>query len=117
MSAVGVINLLLVSPIYAITKSGVTSNRPDIVFKKHAFFASILPLLKVVHSEDRPFRCEVCDKGFRRKYDKNRHVALVHVQKSTTPTTAASQFSLESYLIDMLQQPQFEKTCWVNFND
>lgn len=33
---------------------------------------------EVVHSEERPFKCSFCDKAFRRKYDKNRHVALVH---------------------------------------
>ena len=47
-------------------------------------FQSCLSHLKnheVVHSEERPFKCEICDKGFRRKYDKNRHVALVHIQK------------------------------------
>lgn len=33
---------------------------------------------EVVHSEERPFKCAFCDKAFRRKYDKNRHVALVH---------------------------------------
>ena len=29
---------------------------------------------EIVHSEEKPFVCEVCNRGFRRKYDKNRHV-------------------------------------------
>ena len=33
---------------------------------------------EVVHSEERPFQCIHCDKAFRRKYDMNRHIALVH---------------------------------------
>ena len=29
---------------------------------------------EIVHSEEKPFVCEICNRGFRRKYDKNRHV-------------------------------------------
>ena len=58
-------------------------------------FRSCLSHLKnheVVHSEERPFKCEICDKGFRRKYDKNRHVALVHIQKiDKSPNQTHSQ--------------------------
>ena len=49
---------------------------------------------EVVHSEERPFKCEICDKGFRRKYDKNRHVALVHIQKiDKSPNQTHSQLT------------------------
>ena len=61
---------------------------------------------EVVHSDERPYRCEVCDKGFRRKYDKNRHVALVHVQKGVEEKAAISnsEFSINNYLVDLLKK-------------
>ena len=86
---------------------------------------------EVVHSEERPFKCEICDKGFRRKYDKNRHVALVHIQKidkspnsqipvnsiippnqpdaersspaNQQPAFSGSEFSLQTYLNQIMQ--------------
>ena len=98
---------------------------------------------EVVHSEERPFKCEICDKGFRRKYDKNRHVALVHIQKidkspnqipvneySTIPPNQAerssanqqpalgSEFSLQTYLNQIMQNtPKIEPVDDANESD
>ena len=35
---------------------------------------------EIMHTDDKPFNCEFCQKEFRRKYDRNRHVKFVHLK-------------------------------------
>ena len=95
------------------------------VCQKQFSCASHLRNHEVVHSEERPFKCEFCDKArvlfwfkelstyrdfdqkntlekaFRRKYDKNRHVALVHESESTVQSDDLSNF--RATLLQMIQ--------------
>ena len=41
---------------------------------------------QVTHSDDKPFPCTTCGKGFKRKEDYNRHIRIGHLEKDDTHT-------------------------------
>lgn len=52
-----------------------------------------------MHNTDRPFRCELCDKGFVEKYELRAHTRLVHSDRKPFECTFCDQkFSTNSTL-------------------
>ena len=68
------------SPISATKRTGgkYKCNTCDKVFPSPAQ----LKRHKIVHSDERPFKCDFCEKSFRRKYDCSFHMKMVHIKKN-----------------------------------